>query len=92
MYSYHDALPNHQLGRSRSPQVLANSIFLLLLRSKKQDLIEILETIAADSLKANGFFHSGPELECSKLHRPPKSVSKAESCISLVLSLSYIVL
>ena len=40
--------------------------------SKKQDLIKILENIAADSVKANGFFHSGPELECSKIHRPPK--------------------
>jgi hypothetical protein len=40
-------------------------------RSKKQDLIKILENIAADSVKANGFFHGGPELECSKIHRPP---------------------
>ena len=40
--------------------------------SKKHDLIDILETIAANSVKANGFFHSGPELECSKMHRPLK--------------------
>ena len=40
--------------------------------SKKQNLIRILENIAADSVKANGFFHSGPELECNKLYRPAK--------------------
>ena len=40
--------------------------------SKTLNLIEILEKIADESIKATGFFHSGPELHCIQLHPHPE--------------------
>ena len=40
--------------------------------SKTHDLIEILEKIADDVVKSTGFFHSGPERYCNKLHPHPE--------------------
>ena len=40
--------------------------------SKTQNLIGILEKIGDDCVKATGFFHSGPELHCNRLHPHPK--------------------
>jgi len=40
--------------------------------SKTLNLIKILEKIADDVVKATGFFHSGEELYCNKLHPHPE--------------------
>ena len=40
--------------------------------SKTLNLIDILEKIADNSVKATGFFHSGPELHCIQLHPHPE--------------------
>ena len=40
--------------------------------SRTQNLIDILEKIGDDCVKDTGFFHSGPELHCNRLHPHPK--------------------
>ena len=40
--------------------------------SKTLNLIDILDKIADNSVKATGFFHSGPELHCIQLHPHPE--------------------